>query len=164
MKHVYAMQRADGAVKVGISTNPDSRKKTVAVEVRQSVNVSFAIPPRSDARAVEIAAHKLLRDKHETGEWFFVSVEEAMAAISLAVDIVEGRAPDITSIIPRIPNVNKYREIDGDVMMARNFRLPKPLLKELEDLSEKQGVKQPELVRRALREFLDKYKTLEMPR
>lgn len=49
-------------------------------------------------------------------------------------------------------------------MEARNFRLPKPLLKELEDLSEKQGVKQPELVRRALREFLDKYKTLEMPR
>lgn len=46
-------------------------------------------------------------------------------------------------------------------MKARNFRLPEPLLKELENLSEKQGLKQPELVRRALREFLDKHKAPE---
>ena len=55
MKHVYAMWRTDGAVKVGISVDPDTRKILVGREVRQEVDVSFVIPPRSDARAVEAA-------------------------------------------------------------------------------------------------------------
>lgn len=34
MKHVYAMRRSDGAVKVGISVNPDNRRISVGYEVR----------------------------------------------------------------------------------------------------------------------------------
>jgi hypothetical protein len=100
MKHVYGMTRDDGAVKIGISHDPHARKVYVKHEIRQPVSVSFQIPKRSDARAVEVIAHKLLADQHDVGEWFWVSVEDAMAAVSLAVDIVEGRSLDVTAGVP----------------------------------------------------------------
>lgn len=159
MKHVYGMQRADGAVKIGISVDPHTRKITVGREVRQPVDVSFSIPLRSDARKVEVAAHKLLREKHETGEWFLVSVEEAMNAVSQAVRIVDGEEPDITADMPRIPKVNTYSSIyeDGN-MEPRNIRFPKAHLAALSQMSKDKGVKEPELIRRALEEYLDKWK------
>ena len=49
-------------------------------------------------------------------------------------------------------------------MKVRNFRLPELLLEELKALSERQGIRQPEIVRRALREFIDRSKVTEIPK
>ena len=97
MKHVYAMQRADGAVKIGISGDLRHRCFSLKAQTRQNVEVSYKTDIRDDARLVESVAHRLLKDKQHLGEWFWVSVEEATAAISHAVDIIEGRMPDVTA-------------------------------------------------------------------
>lgn len=160
MKHVYAMQRADGAVKIGMSADPKQRQISVGREVKQSVDLMFSIPLRSDAREVEKIAHKLLLDKRETGEWFLVSVEEAMWAISHAVEIIEGRAPDITSNISHFPSTSRHWALSDaclDNMEPRNVRFPAPLLKKLEQMSKELGIKEPELIRRALDEFIQRW-------
>lgn len=97
MKHIYSMQRADGAVKVGISDNPRSRRTSVAAASGQTVTVEHTTELRSDALDVESVAHRLLKVKHQHGEWFSSTVEEAVDAINLAIDIVEGRAPNTVS-------------------------------------------------------------------
>ncbi len=43
-------------------------------------------------------------------------------------------------------------------MEARNFRFPKSQLCDLKKMSEERGVKEPELVRRALEELLVKWR------
>ncbi len=48
-------------------------------------------------------------------------------------------------------------------MEARNYRFPKPQLDELERISKKRGIKEPELMRRALEDFLLKCKREEVP-
>lgn len=94
MKQVYAMLRADGLVKVGISGNPHLRRASVAVTSGQPVTVEHMTEARSDALDIESVAHRLLKEKHHQGEWFSATVEEAISAIGLAIDIVDGRAPD----------------------------------------------------------------------
>ena len=43
-------------------------------------------------------------------------------------------------------------------MEARNYRFPKAQLAELAKISEATGIKEPELVRRALEDFVAKWK------
>ena len=46
-----------------------------------------------------------------------------------------------------------------DHMEPRNVRFPKPHLEDLAKMSAERGVKEPELIRRALEEFLDRWKS-----
>lgn len=43
-------------------------------------------------------------------------------------------------------------------MEARNYRFPKLQLEDLKRMSEERGIKEPELMRRALEEFIAKWK------
>ncbi len=97
MKHVYVMLRADGAVKVGNSKDPRTRRYCVSREEGQAVSIEFQTEPRADARLIELTAQKLLSDKHISYEWFSATVDEAVDAIKKAIDIVEGRAPNIAA-------------------------------------------------------------------
>lgn len=117
MKHVYAMQRPDGAIKIGISKNPEKRKVEVSAAIQQQVSLMFTLPIREDARRIEDVSHKLLQSKHDAGEWFLVSVEEAMQSISHAVAIVEGRAPDTTAKLPSISGPGKRTEFPESIFV-----------------------------------------------
>ena len=44
------------------------------------------------------------------------------------------------------------------MMEAKNVRFSKPQLADLERMSQERGVKVPELIRRAVDEFIDKWK------
>lgn len=55
--------------------------------------------------------HKLLKGRRETGEWFFVSVQEAYLAISQAMDIADGRALNVTLSLPKFTSVNAHRGV-----------------------------------------------------
>lgn len=44
-----------------------------------------------------------------------------------------------------------------DNMEPRNVRFPKLLLEKLEKMSKERGIKEPELIRRALDEFVQKW-------
>lgn len=45
-----------------------------------------------------------------------------------------------------------------NMMEAKNVRFSKPQLADLEKMAEERGVKVPELIRRALDEYIDKWK------
>ena len=103
------MQRLDGAVKVGISGTPTRRRASVERQMRQAIELLFVSVSRRDAKMIEGIAHKLLSGSRDTGEWFFSSVQEAAIAITQAIDIADGRSPDITLPIPKFTTTNAYR-------------------------------------------------------
>lgn len=154
MKHVYAMSRPNGAIKVGISGELEIRKRNLSCQIKQPVELVFSGPKRADARMVEKIAHELLGEKRDTGEWFFVSMQEAMDAVSLAVDIVEGRVEDNTGILAK----NDSKPDTTRWMKPKNLRLTEPQLENLQKIADQRGTKIPEIVRRALDEFIDRWK------
>jgi hypothetical protein len=155
MKRVYVMRRADGAVKVGISTDPPFRRKAVSSAVRQTVSHLASTHPMKNAREIERIAHKILADKHEYGEWFWVTVDEAKSAVEMAVDIFEGRSTDVTCHVPFFPKRNPDLPCSE---IRRNIHLPKPQILALELLAQERGVSVPYLIREAVDEYLEKRK------
>jgi hypothetical protein len=153
MKHVYAMQRADGSVKVGISEDPDRRKGGLISETRQSVSLIFATAARSDARRVEDIAHKILRDGHQTGEWFVVPIESAMSAVSQAVEIVEGLRLDTTKTIPKI---NKRSTPLRESKRHYHVSVGDPQAGRLEEDAKAEDISVQELIRRIISEHYKK--------
>ena len=102
MKHVYAMLRSDGLVKVGISDNPRSRRSSVASMSGQAVTVEHATGLRSDALGVESIAHRLLKAKHHQGEWFSVSKEDHQTLLP------PSGFPVVTETCLKIPNASTF--------------------------------------------------------
>lgn len=79
----------EGRSKIGVSWEPERRVKELrskAAGEALSVAATFA-PPRADL--VERCAHYLLREKRQAGEWFFVTADEAEAAVRQAIESVE---------------------------------------------------------------------------
>jgi Meiotically up-regulated gene 113 len=140
MKHVYAMRRPDGAIKLGISGAPETRKNGLSCQIKKPVDIMFLIQKRPDARIVEGISHKLLEKKRDTGEWFFITVEEAMQAVSQAVDIVEGLLPDTTGELKRSSERKCVSLENRPVKGARlEFRASKDLEAALKVVADKEG-------------------------
>jgi len=84
--YVYAIGSRSGPVKIGYSTDPAKRLKTLQAKSDCELFVlgKWAIHGRR-ALCIERYVHWLLRDKHFTGEWFNASREEAAEAVRLAM-------------------------------------------------------------------------------
>jgi hypothetical protein len=82
--YIYAME-SDGLVKLGFSKNPDIRKYGVGRDANAPVNLAFKIPVENMARC-EAAVHDRLKDKRAHGEWFTVSIEEAIECLKWAAE------------------------------------------------------------------------------
>lgn len=105
---VYVMGASPlGPCKVGVSDNPRSRLKGVQTDHQERLSL-FYYKGIMRAREVEKASHHLLRDRHLHGEWFNVSVEEALVAINKAADNI-GAHIDLT-VPPHPP------EYPGDLL------------------------------------------------
>lgn len=89
MVTVYVMGADPGLKKLGFAINPDRRRSRMQTgsAVPLSLLHKRVLPP-SDAAPVEAYAHWLLRDRRKHGEWFDVTLPEAVAAIESAVDAV----------------------------------------------------------------------------
>ena len=79
--HVYAIQRPDGQVKIGMSASPQARIRAIETQGGFEAVNTFVSDPLDDAGAVESAAHEILADQRTIGEWFAVLFDEAVAAI-----------------------------------------------------------------------------------
>lgn len=88
--NVYAIQSETGPVKIGVSANPKERLKllTNAQPFGASI-IHVTAVPRGKVYAVEAAAHAILKEKRQRGEWFNVTKDEAVAAIEEAVAAVD---------------------------------------------------------------------------
>lgn len=158
MKSIYAMVRRDGAVKVGMSKDPQARSTAVASYIKQPVIVAFFSEVRRDADIVEKTAHKLLAEKQLRGEWFTVTVDEAKAAIERAISIVDGLEEDVTTEI-------KFKRTDlskaTDPSPFLHMRIPDDVKSSLEKAAKMDDRSVASLVTRLIKEHCEKVGTLE---
>lgn len=87
-RSVYVIGGEAGPQKIGISANVDGRLAWLQSNSPHALRAHHA-QPASDARLVERVAHQLLAAKRLHGEWFDVSIAEAITAIDQAIDLVE---------------------------------------------------------------------------
>ncbi len=83
---VYVIGGRSTSKKIGIATDPSRRLKAIqsgnskVVSVLHSREVDLSV-----AGMIEAHAHWVLKDHRESGEWFRVSLEQAIAAIDAAI-------------------------------------------------------------------------------
>ena len=83
--YVYVINRADGALKVGFSKNPDQRLASRRGFLGEAASVVFSLHrPLGDAHRVEKMAHKVLQAFDVGYEWFDVTPEMARSAVVYA--------------------------------------------------------------------------------
>lgn len=85
-KKVYVLEGISGRIKIGSSANPDRRATLLGADVR------YVTQNTDDAHKIEKTAHALLKidGKHFKGEWFSVSVDDAIAVVKEAQARIEG--------------------------------------------------------------------------
>lgn len=88
--HVYVMEDANGATKVGLSKFTDARVRNVSLDRRAKVALVWATPLRYDAKIVEGTAHNMLLEHRIKGEWFSVDAEQAIEAVTKSIQLIEG--------------------------------------------------------------------------
>lgn len=82
---VYVIGSAGGPQKIGVATNPAHRLRMIQVSNPTILTLQYSRPfARSVAFKVERVAHLLLAEKRINGDWFDVTAEEAVRAISEA--------------------------------------------------------------------------------
>ena len=83
MSSVYVMKNELGLVKIGNSKNPKMRQKQLCAASGFSVEIEHVFET-DKAWAIEHAAHGLLAERRKVGEWFDISVSDAVKAIYAA--------------------------------------------------------------------------------
>jgi DNA-binding XRE family transcriptional regulator len=83
MKQVYVAAPVAGPVKIGISRNPAHRIRGFMSP--EAITLQFASAARLDAKAIETLAHGLLADRRLNGEWFDVSIDQAIETVEQAI-------------------------------------------------------------------------------
>jgi len=81
--YVYVLS-VGSVCKVGYSVEPWLRKLAIECEFETSAKLVFSVQS-ANARGAERAAHILLKPHHVMGEWFEVSVQQAIDAVTCAV-------------------------------------------------------------------------------
>jgi T5orf172 domain len=82
---VYVLKSDHGLIKVGISKDPEKRLKGIRANSGLVIDLAHA-RELENAAAVEHAAHVILNTKRRGGEWFDITVEEAVSAIDAAIE------------------------------------------------------------------------------
>ncbi len=80
-QHVYVIEGSHGAVKIGISSDPEARRATLQTGAPHHLFLAFSIYAGEFAYDVEQEAHAILDAHRMPGEWFAVSKEMAIAAV-----------------------------------------------------------------------------------
>lgn len=88
MAYIYVMDRADGACKIGFSSDPYRRLG----EVPEALSI-LALWAHDKAFRIEQAAHELLAAANVGGEWFAVERYAAFDAVSRAMREFDAASP-----------------------------------------------------------------------
>lgn len=84
MSSVYVIEGNEGLVKVGVSCRPNYRRTAIAYSTKKKCVLKYEVDVGDHCYRVERLAHQLLDEHAEGGEWFRVSVEEAIQAVDVA--------------------------------------------------------------------------------
>ena len=118
MKHIYIMERMDGAIKIGVSRLLDERIAAVQRDVKQKCWYLFQTPSILTPYWVESRTHSILDGKCIHGEWFDVGFEEAYAALTSAMDAAPTSdrlesMPPYETVIWRFKNASRLAAATG---------------------------------------------------
>lgn len=117
---IYVMQAADGSLKVGHSRNPELRLQ----QIPEAVDVLHQSGLVVDAELVERTAHRLLTlaGKHVRGEWFAVTLGEAIDAIERAERIAAGDESLMGRVYPSDGEMTREEALSTLVQCAGSQR------------------------------------------
>lgn len=73
-----------GLLKVGVSHNPNGRMRTLSTSLPYKLKVERTWP-RTDAYQIEGATHDILAEHRLNGEWFNVTLDQAVKAVERAI-------------------------------------------------------------------------------
>ncbi|WP_376960079.1 GIY-YIG nuclease family protein [Azospirillum sp. A26] len=86
-KSVYVIGPESGPLKIGISSDINKRLAALQTGSADKLSVHYSTDiPDGKARAVEAAAHAMLRERRKSGEWFDITLDEAQDAIREAME------------------------------------------------------------------------------
>jgi hypothetical protein len=89
MRYIYVIGPPGGPQKVGLAANARRRVAELQVGSHTPLKLGFSVEiEAAEAWPVESYAHWILRDHSVGGEWFSVSVEDAVRAIGEAIAAV----------------------------------------------------------------------------
>jgi hypothetical protein len=78
---VYVIAGDHGLTKIGISNDPAARLASLQTGSPFHLRIAHVAPAGGHAFEIEQEAHAILADKRQSGEWFRVSPEIAIAAV-----------------------------------------------------------------------------------
>jgi len=137
---VYAIASDRGFVKIGRSNDPDGRCAALRNQnPSDNLRLAHVAECPSFAPNVEKIAHQLLDAVRVKGEWFSATINEAIEAIQMAIEIVEGDAT--------VPH-------EGRVSWTARISVPPPIQKALRKIAEEERVSVAYLIGNALTEFV----------
>lgn len=92
--HLYIASDGAGRHKIGQTINPKQRPYQLGRDIGRAVTIVHTEPLSPDADAIECAAHWILADHHDGGEWFAVSEAGAREALERAkAQVANGDLP-----------------------------------------------------------------------
>jgi hypothetical protein len=86
---VYVMSDGPNRTKVGVTTNPEQRLRSLRVNRLSMVALVWCSEPRFDASLIEGEAHYALLPFRIRSEWFAVSADAALAAVRQAIAMAD---------------------------------------------------------------------------
>ena len=140
-RSLYVIGAEDGPLKIGISTDVGGRLAALQSHSPHALVAHHQAQP-GDARLVERVAHQLLAAKRVRGEWFDVSIDDAVAAINQAIALVE--SGDLSLLRP--PGADK---------MTTSIRIHPQKMLALKRLAHRRRVRVNALIDEAIDHFLE---------
>lgn len=84
--YVMSCEAFPGVVKIGMSVDPESRRRTLEGGSPVPFKIEYAARTTvDDLHLIESYAHFMVGPHHVRGEWFRVSILEAIAAVNVAI-------------------------------------------------------------------------------
>lgn len=134
MSHVYVIAAKDGPVKIGMAKDVHRRFGALKTGSPVALALAYVAAVSGSARTLERDVHRLLAEKQFMGEWFAVSVEEAVIAIERAAGAAEIAIEALVVTEPATRNITfAKREARQRAGRPRThtimtpFRMPKEL-------------------------------------
>ena len=84
MSYVYIIASPSGRMKIGKTGNPKRRLQQMRVDERVDLILEYAREVENST-LVESIAHAILKEKRHHGEWFAVTLQEAIDAVNSAL-------------------------------------------------------------------------------
>jgi predicted GIY-YIG superfamily endonuclease len=85
MAYVYVIGGTEKPYKIGITNNPERRLKNLQTGHPFELKIHYKEEiPESQVRLIEQTIHKTIKYKQTHGEWFDISLEEAISEVKFA--------------------------------------------------------------------------------